>query len=265
MRYLNESKILLEEPEDENTLEPIDIENDIENEEDNVDSQEEESTSSNDVDAEEETPSQDEDIDSGLSSMINSSIVSTWNRIDEFTGMIATIKSYSNYESLESIFQSILDDEMIHIGQLQKALSLVSSSEDLISQGVEKAEEVIDSSKSTEIDDSDEVEDEDEEVIKDDEETQPEPNTDEIEDVEEDSEKEEEREVDESLVNESLVKRCKIRYSKNDDVKELQEMLKACNLKTSLSKNYILVEGKVKDIYNASGMIDIPVHEEDLF
>lgn len=256
MRYLNESKILLEEPEDENTLEPIDIEN----EEDNVDSQEEESTSSNEVDAEEEIPSQDEDIDSGLSSMINSSIVSTWNRIDEFTGMIATIKSYSNYESLESIFQSILDDEMIHIGQLQKALSLVSSSEDLISQGVEKAEEVIGSSKSTEIDDSDEVEDEDEEVIEDDEETQPEPNTDEIEDVEEDSEKEEEKEVDESLV-----KRCKIRYSKNDDVKELQEMLKACNLKTSLSKNYILVEGKVKDIYNASGMIDIPVHEEDLF
>lgn len=255
MRYLNESKILLEEPEDENTLEPIDIEN----EEDNVDSQEEESTSSNDVDAEEEISSQDEDIDSGLSSMINSSIVSTWNRIDEFTGMIATIKSYNNYESLESIFQSILDDEMIHIGQLQKALSLVSSSEDLISQGVEKAEEVIDSSKSTEIDDSDEVEDEDEEVIEDGEETQPEPNTDEIEDVEEDSE-EEEKEVDESLV-----KRCKIRYSKNDDVKELQEMLKACNLKTSLSKNYILVEGKVKDIYNASGMIDIPVHEEDLF
>lgn len=256
MRYLNESKILLEEPEDENTLEPIDIEN----EEDNVDSQEEESTSSNDVEVEEEpTPLQDEDVDSGLSSMINSSIVSTWNRIDEFTGMIATIKSYSNYDSLESIFQSILDDEMIHIGQLQKALSLVSSSEDLISQGVAKAEEVIDSSKSTEIDDSSEVEDEDEEVIKDDEETQPESNTDEIEDVEED-ESEEEKEVDESLV-----KRCKIRFSKNDDVKELQEMLKACDLKTKTFNNYILVEGKVKDIYNASGMVDIPVHEEDLF
>lgn len=257
MRYLNESKILLEEPEDEITLEPIDIKN----KEDSVDSQEEESTSSNDAEVEEEpTPLQDEQLDGGISSMINSSIVSTWNRIDEFTSMIATIKSYNNYDSLESIFQSILDDEMIHIGQLQKALSLVSSSEDLISQGVEKAEEVIDSSKSTEIDDSSEVEDKDEEVIKDDEETQPESNTDEIEDVEEDEDKEEEKEVDESLV-----KRCKIRFSKNDDVKELQEMLKACDLKTKTFNNYILVEGKVKDIYNASGMVDIPVHEEDLF
>ena len=255
MRYLNESKILLEEPEDEKTLEPIDIEN----KEDEVDSQEEESTSSNDIEVEEEpTSSQDENLDSGISSMINSSIVSTWNRIDEFTSMIATVKSYSNYESLNSILQSILDDEMIHIGQLQKALSLVSSSEDLISQGVEKAEEVIDSSKSPEIDGSSEIEDEAEEVIKDDEETQPESDTDEIEDVEED--KEEEKEVDESLV-----KRCIIKFSKNDDVKELQEMLKACDLKTKTFNNYILVEGKVKDIYNASGMVDIPVHEEDLF
>ena len=258
MRYLNESKILLEEPEDEKTLEPIDIEN----KEDEVDSQEEESTSSNDIEVEEEpTSSQDENLDSGISSMINSSIVSTWNRIDEFTSMIATVKSYSNYESLNSILQSILDDEMIHIGQLQKALSLVSSSEDLISQGVEKAEEVIDSSKSPEIDGSSEIEDEDEEVIKDDEETQPESNIDEIEDVEEDEDKEEE----EKEVDESLVKRCKIKFSKNDDVKELQEMLKACDLKTKTFNNYILVEGKVKDIYNASGMVDIPVHEEDLF
>lgn len=260
MRYLNENKILLEEPEDnEVELDTIDIEN----QEDDVDSSEESTKSIDDVETTEETAKEvehDDGISSGISSMLNSSIVSTWNRIDEFTSMIATIKSYDSYEDLVTIIQSILDDEMIHIGQLQKALSLVSSSEEFISQGVDKAEEIIDSSKSIETSDYSEFNDESEEVIENDENSQPESNTEEIEDTKEETKKENKEEVEESLV-----KRCKIKYSKGDDTNELQEMLRACNLKTTLKSDYILVEGKVKDIYNGSGMIDIPVHEEDLF
>lgn len=274
MRYLNENKILLEEPEDE--LEVIDIEAaEKENQEEDSTEDETDVESSNELEVAEEPVeepqeqevtqdefTQEDEIDSGVSSMINSSIVSTWNRIDEFTSMIATIKSYSNYKDIVAIVQSILDDEMIHVGQLQKALSLVSSSEDLISQGVEKAEEVITSS---EIDDSNEDSEEVDEIVDDEEETQSESNTEEIDDVESEEDEETKEESSNKDVDESLVKRCRIKYSKGDDVHELQEMLKACDLKTKICNNYILVEGKVKDIYNASGMIDIPVHSEDLF
>lgn len=265
MRYLNENKILLEEPKDELEVEPIDIEEiNVEDNEDSIPNEDESSTSSNDNTEDEEEPTEEvsietskEDTDNGVSSMLNSATVSTWNRIDEFTSMIATVKSFGGYENLISIIQSILDDEMIHIGQLQKALSLVGSGENLISQGIEKAEEVIDTSK-TDVPSEDNTEDE--EVIEDEEETQSEANTDEIEDVEDEQEEDEKKST-----KESLTKRCKIKLAKGDDAREIQEMLKACNLKTRVLNNTILVEGKASDIYNASGMIDIPVHEEDLF
>lgn len=261
MRYLTENKILLEEPEDEQELEPIDIEAE-ESEDSNQEVENESSTSNEELPSEEheETEVSKEDLDSGVSSMLNSSIVSTWNRIDEFTSILATIKSFGGDESLVTIIQSILDDEMIHVGQLQKALSLVSSSDDLISRGVEKAQDIIDSSKTAE---SDKEDIDNEEDVEDEEETQPESNTDEIEEVEEEEEASKE-EKDEST-NESLTKRCKIKYFEGEDLRVMQEMLRECNLKTKLLKGYFLVEGKVKDIYNASGMLDIPVHEEDLF
>lgn len=83
-----------------------------------------------------------------LSGLINSLIKDELEAIDGYNGAVQIAKSYDNLdckEDLINIFTDIAGEENIHVGQLQKALSLVNPQAELIKSGEKEAEEQIQS------------------------------------------------------------------------------------------------------------------------
>lgn len=91
--------------------------------------------------------------DFGVASMLNTGIIDEFEAIDTYNSHIITLKDLINQETDEEVIESykkiieiltdIVNEENIHVGQLQKALSLVSPSALFIKDGDKEADEVL--------------------------------------------------------------------------------------------------------------------------
>ena len=91
--------------------------------------------------------------DFGVASMLNVDIIDEFEAIDSYNSHIITLKDLINQETDEAVIESykkiieiltdIANEENIHVGQLQKALSLVSPSALFIKDGDIEADEVL--------------------------------------------------------------------------------------------------------------------------
>jgi len=81
----------------------------------------------------------------GIASLLNLAIIDEFEAIDTYNSQIATIRDLiskeknveviAKYEDIIEILTEITNEENIHVGQLQKALILVSSNANLIIDG----------------------------------------------------------------------------------------------------------------------------------
>ena len=93
-----------------------------------------------------EEPTKDQ-INLGYSNLISSLIKSEYDAIEDYNSAISTIKAEGADEYMVEVLKDILDEENIHVGQLQKLLQQVSESAENISKGEEEAEEQISAEK----------------------------------------------------------------------------------------------------------------------
>lgn len=64
--------------------------------------------------------------ENGVQNMIQFLIKDEWDAIEGYNNSIQTLKGMGNYDDLCSVLQEISNEELIHVGQLQKALSFVN-------------------------------------------------------------------------------------------------------------------------------------------
>lgn len=98
-----------------------------------------------------ETPTSGSDF--GVASMLNADIIDEFEAIDFYNSHIVTLKDLISqeqdeniidlYEKIIEILTDIVNEENIHVGQLQKALSLVSPSALFIKDGDMEADETL--------------------------------------------------------------------------------------------------------------------------
>lgn len=98
-----------------------------------------------------ETPTRGSDF--GVASMLNADIIDEFEAIDFYNSHIVTLKDLISqeqdeniidlYEKIIEILTDIVNEENIHVGQLQKALSLVSPSALFIKDGDIEADETL--------------------------------------------------------------------------------------------------------------------------
>lgn len=102
---------------------------------------------SEDEDKVEETPKTPDQF--GIASMLNSLIRDEWEAIEGYNSTIATLNdikiegSLTDINSIKKVLTDIVNEENIHVGQLQQALSLVSPNAVSIDTGAREAEEQI--------------------------------------------------------------------------------------------------------------------------
>lgn len=102
-------------------------------------------------------PQTDQDV--GISSMLNEDIIGEWRTIDIYNSHIASINALlERHEMDEKVGNAIKDilidinnEENVHIGQLQKALSLISLNVNSIAAGEKEAKEKIAETKPEEV------------------------------------------------------------------------------------------------------------------
>lgn len=71
--------------------------------------------------------------------MINNLIQDEWQAIQGYNDAVATFTSIGIDESIINIFKDIANEENVHVGQLQKALELVSPNVESIKKGEDEA------------------------------------------------------------------------------------------------------------------------------
>lgn len=102
---------------------------------------------SEDEDKVEETPKTPDQF--GIASMLNSLIRDEWEAIEGYNSTIATLNdikiegSLTDINSIKKVLTDIVNEETIHVGQLQQALALVSPNAVSIDTGAREAEEQI--------------------------------------------------------------------------------------------------------------------------
>lgn len=84
-------------------------------------------------------PVSQEMVDIGAAGLLNMLIRDEWEAIDGYQSAIATIGELQ--PEIAKILDDILTEEMIHVGQLQKALTLVQPESTAIGEGEQEAEE----------------------------------------------------------------------------------------------------------------------------
>ena len=92
----------------------------------------------NEVEPETPTPG----VENGLASIIMALIKDEYDAIEGYNNAIANAKEYG-YEDLVTVFSSLANEEMVHVGELQKALEIVSPNVAKIKEGEVEAEEHI--------------------------------------------------------------------------------------------------------------------------
>lgn len=102
-----------------------------------------------------------EAVDNGIASMINNLIVDEFDAIEGYNSAIATVKELlPEDDSAIVVLNDILNEENVHVGQLQELLKTVSPSANEIESGKEEAQEVLEQEpvEEVEIKDEEEVE-----------------------------------------------------------------------------------------------------------
>lgn len=76
-----------------------------------------------------------EEVRSGLADMINNLIKAEYDAVTDYNNAITTVLAENKYTDLIDVFQDILEEENLHIGQLQRALKEVSEAAENINKG----------------------------------------------------------------------------------------------------------------------------------
>lgn len=84
-----------------------------------------------------------EDFTDNFISLVTGSIRNVWEHIDDYSSIKATIEYENGPKELVDMYNEIINDEMIHVGQLEKALSLLQPNAELIKDGEDKADELL--------------------------------------------------------------------------------------------------------------------------
>lgn len=94
-----------------------------------------------DLEREDSTPNPPTLENMGAAGLINALIQDEWQAIQGYNDAIATLASEDISEDIIAVFKDIVDEENIHVGQLQKALETVSPNAESISKGEKEGEE----------------------------------------------------------------------------------------------------------------------------
>lgn len=81
----------------------------------------------------------------GIASALNSLIQDEWQTIDAYSATICTVKEMG-YTDMVNTLEDILQEENLHVGQLQMLLQLVQPSAEKIDDGVKEAEKQVEES-----------------------------------------------------------------------------------------------------------------------
>jgi len=97
--------------------------------------------------AREEIPSAPETPeDTGIAGILNNLIIDEWEAIDGYNSAIVTLTDLGKYDEVD-VLKDIVNEENIHVGQLQKVLELVSPNAASIGEGEAEAAEQLNSDK----------------------------------------------------------------------------------------------------------------------
>lgn len=98
----------------------------------------EDSVNNSDVEVSYETVTPEEN---GVQNMLQFLVKDEWDAIEGYNNTIQTLLSLEGYEDMCAVLQDIADEELIHVGQLQKLMELVNPSTENISKGEVEADE----------------------------------------------------------------------------------------------------------------------------
>lgn len=79
--------------------------------------------------------------ENGVQNMVQFLIKDEWDAIEGYNNTIQTLKDIGGYDDLCGVLQEISNEELIHVGQLQKALEFVNPVTAKIKEGEEEATE----------------------------------------------------------------------------------------------------------------------------
>ena len=97
--------------------------------------------------AREEIPSAPETPeDTGIAGILNNLIIDEWEAIDGYNSAIVTLTDLGKYDEVD-VLKDIVNEENIHVGQLQKVLELVSPNAASIGEGEAEAAEQLNNNK----------------------------------------------------------------------------------------------------------------------
>lgn len=102
-----------------------------------------------DVEASSETITPEEN---GVQNMLQFLVKDEWDAIEGYNNTIQTLLSLEGYEDMCAVLQDISDEELIHVGQLQKLLEVVNPSTENISKGEVEADEQLNANAASEED-----------------------------------------------------------------------------------------------------------------
>ena len=96
------------------------------------------------IEEQSQVPVTDEDF--GLAGMLNALIQDEWQAIDGYNSALATVMGDNSFEEdlkakCKVVFEDILAEENLHIGQLQEFLKIVSPNAEVIADGEQEAKE----------------------------------------------------------------------------------------------------------------------------
>ena len=96
------------------------------------------------IEEQSQVPVTDEDF--GLAGMLNGLIQDEWQAIDGYNSALATVMGDDGFEEdlkakCKVVFEDILAEENLHIGQLQELLKIVSPNAEVIADGEQEAKE----------------------------------------------------------------------------------------------------------------------------
>ena len=87
--------------------------------------------------------------DSGIAIMINSLIQDEWQAIDGYTSAIRTLKEQGTHPEMIKTLEDIMNEENVHVGQLQLLMSIVAPTTDSIDKGEEEGLKQVEESEPT--------------------------------------------------------------------------------------------------------------------
>lgn len=79
--------------------------------------------------------------ENGVQNMLQFLVKDEWDAIEGYNNTIQTLLSLEGYEDMCAVLQDIADEELIHVGQLQKLLEVINPSTENISKGEVEADE----------------------------------------------------------------------------------------------------------------------------